>query len=188
MSPLFAQQSDEQQHRLLATFEHEDDLLAAVKEVRHQGYKIIDVFTPYAIHGLDGAMGLKPSRLTWVCFIGGMIGAFGMLWFEYWIGAVAWAIDVGGKPWNSLPSTVPVAFEAAVLLAGFGSVFALFAVTRLYPGKQADLPSQRVTDDRFVIVLDQEDTQCDTQQVEDMFKPFRLVALEERVVSAGEYQ
>ena len=173
------------QHRLLATFEHEDDLLAAVKEVRQQGHEIVDVFTPYAIHGLDGAMGLKPSRLTWVCFLCGMIGALGMLWFEHWVGALAWAIDVGGKPWNSLPSNVPVAFESAVLLAGFGSVFALFAVTRLFPGKQAQMPSERVTDDQFVLVLDQEDAQVDTHQVEVMLRPFNLVGLEERVVSAG---
>ena len=190
MSAIFEKHSYAQahQHQLLVTFEHEDDLLAAVKAVRQQGHKIIDVFTPYAIHGLDGAMGLKPSRLTWVCFIGGMIGALGMLWFEYWVGAVAWAIDVGGKPWDSLPSNVPVAFEAAVLLAGFGSVFALFVVARLYPGKQADQPSLRVTDDQFVIVLDQEDSQFDIEQVEEMLQPFNLVELEERVVAAGGYQ
>ena len=51
---------------LLATFAHEDDLLAATKSVREQGFRIVDAFTPYAVHGLDGAMGLKPSRLTWV--------------------------------------------------------------------------------------------------------------------------
>ena len=97
--------------------------------------RIVDAFTPYAVHGLDRAMGLKPSRLTWVCFVCGMIGRMGMLWFEHWSASVDWAIDVGGKPWNSLPSDVPVAFEAAVLLAGFGSVFALLAVSRLFPGK-----------------------------------------------------
>jgi hypothetical protein len=65
-----------------------------------------------------------------------MTGALGMLAFEYWSAAVSWAINVGGKPWMSLPSDVPVAFEAAVLLAGFGSVFALLGVSRLYPGKR----------------------------------------------------
>ncbi len=170
---------------LLASFEHEGDLLAATKEVRRQGYTIIDAFTPYAVHGLDRAMGLKPSRLTWVCFGCGMVGALGMLWFEYWVGALAWAIDVGGKPWNSLPSTVPVAFESAVLLAGFGSVFALFAAARLFPGKQAHRLPERVTDDRFVLVLDQVDAQFDATLVEAMLSPFNLVKLEEQVVSAG---
>lgn len=116
------------QRILVATFDDEGDLLNAVTAVRRQGLRIEDAFTPYAVHGLDHAMGLRPSRLTWVCFVFGMAGAVGMLWFEHWVAAVSWPVNVGGKPWNSLPSDVPVAFEAAVLLAGFGSVFALFAV------------------------------------------------------------
>ncbi len=170
---------------LLATFEHEEDLLDAVREVRRAGHKILDAFTPYAVHGLDRAMGLRPSRLTWVCFICGMTGALGMLWFEYWVGALAWAVDVGGKPWNSLPSNVPVAFETAVLLAGFGSVFALLGVCRLFPGKQVRPLLERVTDDRFVLVLDQTDAQFSATQVEAMLRPFNLLELEERVVAAG---
>ena len=121
----------------LAVFESQDDLVAAANSARREGLQIADAFTPYAVHGLDRAMGLRPSRLTWVCFAGGMIGALGMLWFEHWTASLDWAVDVGGKPWNSLPSDVPVAFEAAVFLAGFGSVFALLAVSRLYPGQAA---------------------------------------------------
>ncbi len=146
---------------LLATFEHEDDLLAATEAVRRQGLRIVDAFTPYAVHGLDRAMGLRPSRLTWVCFVCGMIGALGMLWFEHWTAAIGWPIDVGGKPWNSLPSDVPVAFEAAVLLAGFGSVFALFAVSRLFPGKRPRIDRPACTDDRFVLVIDEADAAFD---------------------------
>ena len=72
-------------HRVLfASFEHEDDLLAAATAVRRKGLRIVDAFTPYAVHGLDRAMGLNPSRLTWVCFVCGMTGALGMLWFEHW--------------------------------------------------------------------------------------------------------
>ncbi len=170
---------------LLATFEEEKDLLDATNEVRQRGFPIVDVFTPYAVHGLDRAMGLKPSRLPWVCFFCGMIGASGMLWFEYWVSAIAWAVDVGGKPWKSLPSDVPVAFESAVLLAGFGSVFALFAAARLFPGKKYQPVIERVTDDRFVLVLDQADAQFDVPYVESLLKPFHLVALEERVISSG---
>ena len=170
---------------LLATFEHEDDLLAAVQESRRNGYQVIDAFTPYAVHGLDRAMGLKGSRLTWVCFLCGMAGAIGMLWFEHWVGATSWPIDVGGKPWNSLPSNIPVAFETAVLLAGFGSVFALFCAARLFPGKKPSPFFERVTDDRFVLALDEVDARFDTAGVEAMLKPFNLVGLEERVVPLG---
>lgn len=170
---------------LLAKFGHEDDLLASCKELRGHGYEIVDAFTPYAVHGLDRAMGLKPSRLTWVCFICGMVGAIGMLIFEYWVGAISWPLDVGGKPWNSLPSNVPVAFETAVLLAGFGSVFALFGVSRLYPGKAVHPEFDRVTDDRFVLVLAQSDARFDSTQVNHLLRPFNLLELEERVVPAG---
>lgn len=175
----------EQLHCLLASFEHEEDLLNAIVESRRQGVKIIDAFTPYAVHGLDSALGLKPSRLTWVCFVCGMIGALGMLAFEHWVGAIAWPIDVGGKPWNSLPSNVPVAFETAVLLAGFGSVFALLGVSRLFPGKQVPLELDRVTDDRFVLALDQADAGANNVDFEALLSSFNLVALEERIVDVG---
>jgi hypothetical protein len=173
-------------HRvLLAVFDHEDDLLAATEAVRSQGYRVVDAFTPYAVHGLDRALGLKPSRLTWVCFVCGMLGSLGMLWFEHWTAAVDWALDVGGKPWNSLPSDVPVAFEAAVLLAGFGSVFALLAVSRLYPGKQPRMVDRRVTDDRFLLVIDEADAAFDAAAVADLLAAFHVIETEQRLTSDG---
>ena len=170
---------------LLVTFDREEDLLCAVNQSRRMGYKIVDAFTPYAVHGLDRAMGLKPSRIPWVCFLCGMAGVFGMLWFEYWVGAISWPIDVGGKPWNSLPSNVPVAFETAVLLAGFGSVFALFWVARLFPGKKPSHLFERVTDDRFVLALDEVDARFDTDGVASMLEPFNPVRFEEWVAPSG---
>ena len=166
---------------LLATFEHEDDLLAATKAVRSRGLEIVDVFTPYAVHGLDRAMGLRPSRLTWVCFVCGMTGALGMLWFEHWSASVDWAINVGGKPWNSLPSDVPVAFEAAVLLAGFGSVFALLGVSKLFPGKQPRRIAPRITDDRFVLVIDQVDATFNAQSIRQLLQEFDVVDTTEQL-------
>jgi hypothetical protein len=170
---------------LVATFEHEDDLLAATNAVREGGFRIVDAFTPYAVHGLERAMGLRPSRLTWVCFVCGMTGALGMLWFEHWTASIDWQIDVGGKPWNSLPSDVPVAFEAAVLLAGFGSVFALLAVSRLFPGKQPFIIDPRATDDHFVLVIEQADAGFDVEGVRTMLNEFHTLAVEEKVTLPG---
>lgn len=171
---------------LLATFDHENDLVAAVKAVREQNLHIIDAFTPYAVEELDRQLGLRPSRLTWVCFVCGMLGAVGMLWFQHWSAAVNWALDVGGKPWNSLPSDVPVAFEAAVLLAGFGSVFALFVVSRLFPGKQPRIVDPRVTDDRFVLAIDETDAAFDAETVHRLLDESHVLATEERLVLDGE--
>ncbi len=170
---------------LLATFEHEDDLLAATTAVRKKGLHIVDAFTPYAVHGLDRAMGLRQSRLTWVCFICGITGALGMLWFEHWTASVSWPIDVGGKPWNSLPSDVPVAFEAAVLLGGFGSVFALFGVSRLYPGKRAHVIRPRITDDQFVLVIGETDAAFEVSVIERLLRDYNAVETEEQIDEGG---
>ena len=170
---------------LLAAFDHESDLLAATAAVRRQRWKILDAYTPYAVHGLDEAMGLRPSRLTWVCFICAMLGAVGMLWLEHWTMSVDWPVNVGGKPWNSLPSDVPVAFEAAVLLAGFGSVFALFAVSRLYPGKRTRILDRRVTNDRFVLTIDESNSAFDLTEVERFLQPFSAVEVRELVDDGG---
>jgi hypothetical protein len=166
---------------LVATFDHEDELLAATEAVRERGLCIVDAFTPYAVHGLDRAMGLKQSRLTWVCFVCGMSGVLGMLWFEHWTASIDWALDVGGKPWNSLPSDVPVAFEAAVLLAGFGTVFALLAVSRLWPGKRPKKIYSRVTDDRFVLLIAEADAGFDLEAVRTMLEKHHVVDVEEQV-------
>jgi Protein of unknown function (DUF3341) len=170
-------------HRyLLATFEHEDDLLAAAREARTQGWTVTDAFVPYAVHGLDAALNLKPSRLTWICFCGGVAGALGMLWFEHWTMSVAWPVNVGGKPWNSLPSDVPVAFEAAVLLAGFGSVLALLAACRLYPGRQARMLDPRTTDDRFLLLIEESDATFDLHTARRILQSFRPTELREQVL------
>lgn len=166
--------------RLLhAVFDSEDDVLAATRIVREYGYEIVDVYTPYAVHGLDRAMGLKPSRLTWACAISGLIGLSIAIGFQYWSSAVSWPIDVGGKPWNSWPAFVPVSFELTVLFAGFGSVFALFGVARLYPGKKAKVVHERVTNDRFVIVLVESSAAFDAGAVKTLLAPYHPVAVEE---------
>ena len=171
---------------LLATFEHEDDLLSATTAARKEGLHIVDAYTPYAVHGLDRAMGLRQSRLTWVCFICAMIGAIGMLSFEHLVASVWWPIDVGGKPWFALPSDVPVAFEASVLFAGFGSVFALFAVSRLYPGKKPFKIPARVTDDQFVLVLEQKDASFDEEAVKALLENHHPINLEQYTENNGE--
>ena len=138
---------------LYSLVKDEADVLAATKHVRSQGLEVVDVYTPYAVHGLDKAMGLSPSRLTWVCFGCGALGALSMTWFQFWTSAVDWPINVGGKPWNSLPAFVPVLFEFCVLLAGLGAVAALFLRCGLLPGRAARIVHPAVTDNRFVLAV-----------------------------------
>ncbi len=166
---------------LLGVFENEEDILAATKEARARGLDIADVYTPYAVHGLDKAMGLRPSRLPWVCFALGLGGATFKVWFEFWTSAVDWPINVGGKPWNSLPAFVPITFEVMVLFAALSTVAAFLLGRRLLPGKRPKLPCSGVTDDKFALVIEQTDAAFDSETVSDMLRQFGVTHIEERV-------
>jgi len=139
-------------NRLRATFDDEAALLRATTAVRRAGVPIDDAFTPYAVHGLDEAMGLRRSRLTWVCFAAGLTGAVTAMAFQIWSSAVSWPLNVGGKPFASIPAFIPITFELTVLSAALVSAFFFFFRSRLFPGQQA-APPPRVTDDRFVLVV-----------------------------------
>lgn len=139
--------------RVQGVFDSEAGIVAATRRARSDGFSIVDVFTPYAVHGLDEAMGVRRSRLPWACFLMGATGALLAVWFQFWTSAVDWPIDVGGKPWNSLPAFVPIMFEITVLFAGLGVVLALFVRTGLIPGRREILAAPQVTDDRFVLLL-----------------------------------
>ncbi len=169
--------------RFIGVFEREDDILAAVRAARARGLKIVDVHGPYAIHGIDDAIGLSPSRIPWVVFALGLLGAGAKVWFEYWTTATDWPINVGGKPWNSLPAFVPVTFEVMVLFAALAAVVAFLIVCRLWPGKRHKLPVPGVTDDRFAIVLEEADATFDPAEVEQLFRQLHAVRVEEQPVS-----
>ena len=134
-------------------FEDEHRLLDAVRAARAAGMEIRDAFVPYAVHGLDEAMGQPRSRLTWVCFGAGLTGGALALSFELWTSVVSWPLNVGGKPFASVPAFIPVTFELTVLSAALASAFAFFLRSRLWAGKPAE-PLPRVTDDRFALVLE----------------------------------
>ena len=137
---------------LQAAFDDEAALLRATRAVRRAGVEIADAFTPYAVHGLEEAMGLRRSRLTWVCFAAGLTGATCAIGFQIWTSAVSWPLNVGGKPFASIPAFIPVTFELTVLSAALASAFFFYFRSRLYPGRPA-APPPRVTDDRFVLVV-----------------------------------
>jgi hypothetical protein len=138
---------------VLASFVSDEDLLGAVHSLQKNEWEIVDVYTPYPVHGLDEALGWRRSYLPAACFVGGALGVGLAGWFQFWATAQDWPINVGGRPWNSLPAFVPVMFECMVLLAGFGLVFAWLVRCGLYPGKKAVLPLAGLTDDRFVVAF-----------------------------------
>ena len=103
------------------------------------------------------------------------------VWFEFWTTAVDWPLNVGGKPFNSLPAFVPVTFEVMVLFAAVGAVLTFFFVCKLFPGKRAVLPVSGVTDDRFAVVLEETDSRFEAAEVQRMFEGLHAVHVEEQI-------
>jgi hypothetical protein len=171
---------------LLGFFERESDILGATRAMREAGFRIADVYTPYAVHGMDKAMGLAPSKLPWVCFLLGLLGAALKVWFEFWTTAQDWPINVGGKPWNSLPAFVPVTFEVMVLFAGLSTVVAFLFVSRLYPGKRVVLADRAVIDHHFVLVIEESDAAFDAVKVHQLLNQYNVIRVDERVESEKE--
>ena len=169
------------QLQLMGVFDDEDNLKHAVQAIEQQRLRIVEVYAPYPVHGLERLLGLKRSRLSWVCFFAGAMGAVLKLWFEFWTTAVDWPVNVGGKPWNSLPAFVPVTFEVMVLFAGIFTVLALFIVSKLWPGKQATIVHPRVTNDRFALVIEQNDAAFNVDRVRRLLEQHGAVAVTERL-------
>ena len=165
---------------VVGTFGDEGALLAFTRAAHSRGLNLVDAYTPYPVHGLDAAMGLRPSRLPWVCFAAAITGAALKLLFEFWTTMVDWPLNVGGKPWNSLPAFVPVTFEVMVLSAGLTTVFAFLVLSRLWPGKKPAGLLPRVTDDRFVLVLEQSDARFTFGELRAFFMDFGAVTVEEQ--------
>jgi hypothetical protein len=167
---------------VVSVFRNEADVLGATTEARKQGLDIVDVYTPYAVHGLDRAMGLPPSRIPWVTFLLGLFGAVTMTLFQYWASAVDWPINVGGKPWHSWPAFAPVIFEVTVLCGGVGTVAFFLYWAGLQPGNQSPVGDLRVTDDRFALVLGQSGGNASRPAVESLLRKFHPIAIEERSI------
>ncbi len=154
----------------IAVFDREHDLLDAVTAAGSNQMTIHDVYTPYAVHGLDKALDAKPSRLPLICLVLGLTGAGAKLWFQIWTSAQSWPVNVGGKPLESVPAFIPVTFEMTVLFAGIGTVLAFLLRSKLRPGKKARPVVPGITDDRFVMVLVQDSAAFDVIEADAMFR------------------
>jgi hypothetical protein len=133
---------------ILALYEDPDQLLRAAAMAKEHGFEEMDAFTPYAVHGLSEAMGIKKSWVPLVTLVMGLGGAVLGLAFEIWTSAFDWPINVGGKPMISLPAFIPVAFECGVLLGGTMTLAALLFACRL-PNLKAPILDRNLTNDRF---------------------------------------
>ncbi len=138
---------------IVGLYDDEEVLLTAVKKVKQAGFHIHEVVTPFPVHGLDDALGLKPSRLHTVGFAGGATGLTIALSFMIWATAVDYPIIYGGKPFLSLPSYIPITFEFTVLLTAISMVVAFFIRCGLSISAKPKIYDERTTDYLFGLAI-----------------------------------
>ncbi len=145
---------------LLAEYETAEALLVAAEKVRDGGYKRWDTHTPFPVHGIDDAMGIKPTILPWIVLGAAAAGTTTALLLQWWTNAVAYPFQISGKPLFSWVPAFPVTFELTVLFAGVTTLLAMLALNRL-PRLYNPLFDverfARATQDRFFLSLDAKD-------------------------------
>ncbi|SNR54757.1 quinol:cytochrome c oxidoreductase membrane protein [Lutibacter agarilyticus] len=138
-----------------AMYNDDDILMDAVKETRAANHHIEEVYTPFPVHGLDKAMGLKGTRLAITAFMYGCVGFSFAVWMMNYMMIEQWPQDIGGKPSMSfflnMPAFVPIMFELSVFFAAHLMVITFYMRSRLWPFKEAENPDPRTTDDMFVM-------------------------------------
>jgi hypothetical protein len=145
---------------LMAEFETGDALLEAAHRAREAGYRRMDGYSPFPLHGLSEALGFRRTRLPLVTLIGGVLGGGGAYFMMWYASVVSYPINIGGRPMHSWPSFIPITFELTVLFASFFALFGMFALNGLpkpYHPVFNVTEFARASRDRFFLVIESRD-------------------------------
>lgn len=145
-------------------YDDEEIMLKAIRKANDLHLNIMDVYTPFPVHGLDPLLGLSESRLHIAGFIYGMLGTLTAFLGMTWIFTKDWPMIFGGKPYWSVPAFIPITFELTVLFAAIGMTFTFYIVCGLGPGVTNEVLDDRITDDKFCIAFDE--SQVNSSEVE----------------------
>ncbi|HEY6050550.1 MAG TPA: DUF3341 domain-containing protein [Thermoanaerobaculia bacterium] len=170
---------------LIAEFESPGELLEAARRAREEGYVRMDAYTPYPMHDLAEALGIRPTKLPWVVLAGGLIGcvaALGMMWFS---ATIHYPLNVGGRPLASWPMFIPITFELTVLFASLFAVLGMLGMNGLPMPYHPVFNAPRfalASRDRFFLCIEARDPRFDTEKTSRF-----LANLGARVVSEVEH-
>lgn len=167
---------------LLAEYKTPAEIFHACEKVRDAGYTKWDACTPFPVHGLDGAMGAKPSVLPWMVLGGGLFGGIFAISFMIWTSAFDYPMNIGGKPTWSVPAFVPITFEFTVLCSCLTVFFGLWFLCRLPQMFHPAFKSKafaKVTDDRFFIMIEATDPKFDLEKTKTLLSESGAAQVEE---------
>ena len=152
---------------LLVEFESATELVDAAEKVRDAGYTQTDAFSPFPIHSIDEALGVKRSILPYLCFAGGILGLLTGIGLQYFVHVVDYPIIVGGRPHLSLPAMIPPAYELTILFTAFTAVFGMLFLNGLPRPYHPVFNVPRfalATREKFFLLIESNDEKFDYEQ------------------------
>ena len=167
---------------MIAEFTTTADIMHAAEKVRDAGYRRWDVFTPFPVHGMDKAMGLKNSKVGWFTFIGGVIGYTSGMVMIWWMNAANYPILIGGKPMFSPFGAFPPSYELTILLGSFGTLFGMLFLNRLPRLYHPLLKHRRfalATHDRYFLVIETTDPRFSVAETRKLIDSLHPASVEE---------
>lgn len=154
---------------LVGVFSDEHKLIDAFETALEKGVVIDEVYTPYPIHEILQGMKTK-TRITTAAFFFGVFGVVALIGGMYWAAVISWPMHFGGKPFNTFPSFIVVTIVGTILTITLLTLFTFSARSKIYPGKKADIIDVRATDDKFIILLDQEKMGMEMPAITQLFQ------------------
>lgn len=161
---------------MAAIFETEEAILKAAHKVKEMGFKKFDAITPYPVHGMEEACGIQRSWIPYVAFVMGVFGCSSGWLLTWWTSAVNWPLNIGGKPFHSLPAFIPIMFELTILFSALSSVAALFYACGL-PRVNPPIIHPDLTCHKFAIFIPRDDVGYDEGKIEGMFQALGASAI-----------
>jgi hypothetical protein len=152
---------------LMAEFEDPNDLVAATRRARAEGYRRMDAYSPLPIEELHEALGAEHTRLPLIVLIGGITGCLGGYGLQFWSATLAYPLNIGGKPLHSWPAFIPVTFECTILVAALSAVFGMLALNGLPQPYHPVFNVPRfalASRNRFFLCIEATDPQFDLQK------------------------
>lgn len=151
-------------HGILAEFDTPTELVDAARQVRDAGYTKTDAFSPFPLHEIDEALGIKRTILPYLVFGGAITGTLTGIALQVFVHFIDYPLNIGGRPYISIPSFVPPSYELTILFAGFTAVFGMLFLNGLPRPYHPVFNVERfslATREKFFLIIESEDPKFD---------------------------
>ncbi len=167
---------------IMAEFDNPTDLLHATEATYAAGYRKIDAYSPYPIEELSDAVGFHKTRIPLIVLCGAILGGLSGFALQYWISAISYPLNIGGRPYNSWPAFIIVTFEMTILFGGISAVVGMLGLNGLPQPYHPVFNNPRFTSasrDRFFLCIEASDPKFEIDRVQQFMQGFNALDVTE---------